>query len=769
MKYQIKKLLVNQFDVISQGKLPPRSDLIPYRDAQKLQSQTVLTERFQSDCVTVLSGAWSFKYYEHVSRLPQIIDTEKLNFDTVPVPSTWQRTGYEKPVYLNTRYEFPVTPPLVPEEMSAALYRKTFTVHPETKHAILTFLGVCSSLTLYVNGKYVGYSEGSHNPAEFLLDDVMQPGENELLAIVTKWCNGSYLECQDMFRENGIFRDVYLTELPGTYLFDVSASPLKTPEGWELSVKCDLRGNCDGGFVTAILSDGDRILREQTANTAQQVGFLFANLAVDCWSAETPKLYDLLLTLQGADDSTQSVRLRIGFKSVKIDGERFLFNDALIKFKGVNHHDTHPVTGYVMSPEDLEKDVRLMKEFNVNAVRTSHYPPDPIFLHLCDQYGLYVIDEADIETHGMGIIKMNLLSNDKAWQPRYLARVEALFERDKNHPSITMWSLGNESGEGAIRTIRGSYDVISEMYQHPMLLSRIAKHGLGPRYRGKPYFLCEYCHAMGLGPGALEDYWKLIYDNDQLTGGCIWEWADHSVYDKHAKYQYTYGGDHGETIHDGNFCVDGLFYPDRTPHTGAWAMKQTYRPIRAFYVSDNLYRFVNTNRFLNADIYDVQFELLCDGAVIDTGKVTLDIPPNSAASVVIAHTMTDHDHDYFMNFIYSDETGREVAKEQLIINETLRSRVPGKERAVAFLKRHDDILVAFENGRAVFDKQTGTLISYVANGKELLADAAGLLPIALHSTTTATRLKNGKKKDSISSFPSENAWSPASTTRQVLS
>ena len=273
MKYQIKKLQVNQFDIISKGKLSARSYFIPYRDRALLMRQTALTERFQSDCVTVLSGDWDFRYYERISRLPQNIDTDKLNFDTVTVPSTWQHTGYEKPVYLNSAYEFPTTPPLVPEEMSCSLYRKTFTVNDSTAHTVLSFLGVCSCLTLYVNGQYVGYSEGSHNMAEFLLDGLVHPGENELLAIVTKWCNGSYLECQDMFRENGIFRDVYLTQLPATWFWDIAARPIRTDDGWELSVNAALRGDCHSGSVTVALFDGDRCVREQTTSISDDVSF----------------------------------------------------------------------------------------------------------------------------------------------------------------------------------------------------------------------------------------------------------------------------------------------------------------------------------------------------------------------------------------------------------------------------------------------------------------------------------------------------------------
>ena len=759
MKYQIKKLEANNFDIFEENKLPARAYAIPYCDRERLLRQDVLRERYESDLVTVLSGDWQFRYYEKISRLPTHIDTEKLLFDTVPVPSTWQRTGYEKPVYLNARYEFPLTLPNVPDDMSAGVYVKRFVVKEDTKHAILSFLGVCSSLTLYVNGVYIGYSEGSHNTAEFLLDGAVQPGENELLAIVTKWSNGTYLECQDMFRENGIFRDVLLQELPESYLLDHRVHTAPEAGSWELSVEGTLGGSAASGLqMTARLLDGDTVLRTQTVSVNKEYSFFFSVDDAQTWTAETPRLYTLLLTLSDQSGELETVRTHVGFRQVKIDGERFLFNDTPIKFKGVNHHDTHEKTGYVMSAQDLCKDVTLMKQFNVNAVRTSHYPPDPIFLDLCDQYGLYVIDEADIETHGtmldqdmrMRLTKMNAISHDKAWQPRFLDRVGRMFGRDKNHPCVTMWSLGNESGgwknqdacyawlkkqsdlpvhyEGAIRTPRGSYDVISEMYQHISLLKRIANHGLGSRYKGKPYFLCEYCHAMGFGPGALEEYWKLIYEHENLCGGCIWEWADHSVYNKNAKYIYTYGGDHGEAYHDGNFCVDGLFYPNRRPHTGAWAMRATYRPIRAALVSENLYRFTNTNRFLNADCYDVSYALLRDGVAIETGKVALNILPRQSQTVVIGHSMTDPAHDYCINFTYRDKHGSEVATEQLLLQEALHAPQPQKRTAVAFLKKHDSVLVAFEDGRAVFDKSTGVLVSYVVDGKEMLADDFGFLP-----------------------------------------
>ena len=756
MKYQIKKLEVNNFGVFESGKKAARSYFIAYDDRKSLEKQTALTERYNSKLVQVLSGEWNFKYYEKLSRLPANIDTDKTTFDRIKVPSTWQRTGYESPVYINSRYEFPSDYPNVPQEMSAGVYTKKFTIKPDTAHSVITFLGVCSCVTLYVNGQYVGYSECSHNMAEFSLDGYAVPGENELLVIVTKWCNGTYLECQDMFRENGIFRDVYLSEYGEEYIDDISVKTKKTQNGYDLKAEIALSfGSSEDLTVSAELIKNKFCFASDSLSAAGKVSFAFTNLKVKEWNAEKPELYELFVTLKKADKTVQVIRVKVGFKTVKIDGEKFLFNGKLIKFKGVNHHDTHEKNGYVMSAEDLLRDVKLMKEFNVNAVRTSHYPPDPIFLDLCDEYGLYVIDEADIETHGTQSTleckptnRPNILSNNADWLPRYLDRVRRMYERDKNHACVTMWSLGNESGgwknqdkcrdmlkslsdipvhyEGVIRTPRGSYDVVSEMYQNPDNLKRIASHSFGPRYKGKPYFLCEYCHAMGLGPGSLEDYWKIIYSSDQLCGGCIWEWADHSVYDENAKYQYTYGGDHGEKYHDGNFCVDGLFYPDRRPHTGAYEMKAVYRPIRVSFVSDNLYLFTNTDSFTDAEEYGLSYELLKNGKVFDSGKISLELEPGASKELLISHKMTDNDNTYHINFLCHAKDGRLVSKQQITLHEFYARPPISISHGVAFSKKGDTIVVGFENGRVKFDKQTGVLLSLKIDSKEILANNYGV-------------------------------------------
>lgn len=754
MKYNIKKLQINNFDVYEENKLPGRSYFIPYTDKKALSEKTALDERYNSDLVTVLSGEWSFKYYKQISRLPNIIDTDAIAFDTVSVPSVWQRTGYEPPYYVNTRYEFPMTLPNVPDEMSCGVYVKKFNIKNKA-NPIITFLGVCSSLTLYVNGQYVGYSEGSHNSAEFNLKDYVNEGENELLAIVSKWCNGTYLECQDMFRDNGIFRDVYITENPAEFINDYFVKTMKIDNEYNLSVDINVSGdNLKGKSIKAEVYYKDELIAEKSCDADRASFINFGKLAVKEWNAEKPELYTLYLTLMSGDEATECIRKKIGFKKVAIKGEVFTFNGAPIKFKGVNHHDTHHKTGFVMSAEDLHKDILLMKEFNCNAVRMSHYPPDPMLLDLCDEYGLYVVDEADIETHGTQFNeslrftgKPNVISNDKKWLPRYKDRVLRMYERDKNHPSITMWSLGNESGgwknhdkccdmlkaltdipvhyEGAIRTPRGSYDVISEMYQIPQLLERIGEHKLTKRYQGKPHFLCEYCHAMGVGPGSLEDYWTLIYKYENLSGGCIWEWADHSVYNENAKYKYTYGGDHGEAYHDSNFCVDGLFYPDRTPHTAAFEMKEVYRPIRCEKAGDKTYRFRNTNAFTKSDIYDVEYNLIVDGVAVEKGSVELDIQPLCSAEIKIAHADIDRNKDVFINFIYTDKKGNQLAKEQLILNQKVKEPEYIEKKKAQFERKKDKLVVDFEGGNATFSLETGSLISYVIGGKEMLSDKDG--------------------------------------------
>ena len=448
MKYSVHRNLHTDFSIYEENKLEERSYFIPFSSVKKLAKTDYKNERYESDRVTMLSGEWDFAYYEKLSYVPEILDTDNMGFDKVTVPCTWQRTGYDQIAYINTRYPFPKKPPHIPADVAVGIYRKTVDIKNSSNRRTLSFLGVAGAVAVYVNGEYVGYSEGSHNTAEFDITAFLNNGKNEIVAVNYKWSNGSYLECQDMFRENGIFRDVFITEFAGSYINDFTLRSSKNSDG---TYNLDI--SVDGCFEKNTKIEITSAEKEPVISTEllPEKGVSLLNLTVDEWTAETPNLCELTIVLYKDDKEIEAIRTYYGFKNVEIKGEVFLFNGKAIKFKGVNHHDTHMTKGYAMSLEDMELDIQLMKAYNCNAVRTSHYPPDPAFLTMCDMYGLYVVDEADIETHGFYAVphttyNPNRLSNDTRWTMHYLDRVKRMYGRDKNHPSITMWSLGNESG-----------------------------------------------------------------------------------------------------------------------------------------------------------------------------------------------------------------------------------------------------------------------------------------------------------------------------------
>lgn len=740
MEYFINRNLHSDFNVYEQNKLPARSYFIPFSSDSLLEKTDYKNERYNSDRVYMLSGEWDFAYFERLSSVEKIFNTDNFSFDKITTPSTWQRTGYDQIAYINTRYPFSKKPPHIPQDVAVGIYRKKVNLS-KSHRMVIAFLGVAGALALHINGKYVGYSEGSHNTAEFDITEFVSDGENEIVAVVYKWSNGTYLECQDMFRENGIFRDAYIISQQECYINDFLFRPKKNADG-TYNLKISIDGSFTDNSSVEIRADG---LFETVLTDKKQTEI--ENLTVNEWTAETPSVYEVKITLKANDEVQEVIRTYIGFKDVKIDGEVFLFNNMPIKMLGVNHHDTHYTKGYAMSLDDLETDIKLIKEYNCNAVRTSHYPPDPAFLTMCDMYGLYVVDEADIETHGFYAIPYstynpNRLSNDTKWASHYLDRVKRMYERDKNHPSITMWSLGNESGgykcqdvcydflnkenpevpvhyEGVNRSKRWAYDVVSRMYGTPDLMRKILKGTAGSKYKGKPFFQCEYAHAMGNGPGGLEEYMQLFYSSKQFMGGCIWEWADHSVYDENAKYKWTYGGDHNEPIHDGNFCVDGLFYPDRKPSSGALEMKVCYRPIRANFVGDGMFELTNTRCFKDSSDIKISYEILKNGVCYESGDIPCTISAHTRKTVKIkSKLLADKDNDIFVNFKYSYNDGAEIALEQIEITRTDVKNNDLKQGA----NISDDgktIKVTYTDGEAVFEKSKG-LVSIRKNGREYL-------------------------------------------------
>lgn len=748
MKYSIHRNLHTDFSIYEENKLDARSYFIPFSSVKKLVKTDYKNERYKSDRIMMLSGEWDFAYYEKLSLVPDSLDTDRVSFDKITVPCTWQRTGYDQIAYINTRYPFPKKPPHIPADVATGIYRKTIEIKNADVRRTITFLGAAGAIAVYINGEYVGYSEGSHNTAEFDITPFLNNGANEIVVVNYKWSNGSYLECQDMFRENGLFRDVFITEFAGSYINDFTLRSSKNLDG-TYNLNIDVEGCFEKNTKIEIKSvEKEPVI---SAELLPEKGVKLENLKVDEWSAEIPNVYELVIVLYKDGKEVEALRTYYGFKDVEINGEVFKFNGKAIKFKGVNHHDTHMTKGYAMSLDDMELDIKLMKEYNCNAVRTSHYPPDPAFLIMCDIYGLYVVDEADIETHGFFAVPYstynpNRLSNDESWAMHYLDRVKRMYGRDKNHPSITMWSLGNESGgykcqdfcydflknanpeipvhyEGVIRSKRWAYDVVSHMYGTPALMRKILSGTAGDKYKGKPFFQCEYAHAMGNGPGGLEEYMQLFYSSDQFMGGCIWEWADHSVYDENAKYKWTYGGDHNEPIHDGNFCVDGLFYPDRKPSSGALEMKVCYRPIRAKQTDGNVFELWNTRSFKDSSDIDISFTVLVDGEGKDTGRIESVIPAEGKKRIQInSDLFRQTDKDVFVNFIYTDkETGAEIAAEQVIVSQAELKKADNMMKSADISVTGDTISVAFDGGRALFSKKNG-LFSYQKNGVEYLKE-----------------------------------------------
>lgn len=744
MIYNLKNNNYKDFDTISDNILIPRSYFIPFSGVEAMGNSDIRNERYSSDRVECLSGQWKFCYYEKCTDIPESFDSEDLQMDDIIVPSTWQFTGYEPPVYINTRYAFDSKSPKFPEDCPAGVYLKTFEIENTDYNYILSFLGVAGSLDLFCNSQYVGYSEGSHNTAEFELNPYLKEGKNEIVVVNHKWCNGTYLECQDMFRSNGIFRDVLLTKSTKNSIYDVKIKTVYDKGLYNLEVIPSFKLTEEVTF-TASLYDSNELIKSKSVNVSPSEidKLLFSSLAVRSWSAEIPNLYDLIITLSINGVEVEAIRQRVGFKHTEIKGNVFYFNNEKIKLLGVNHHDTNPKTGYVLTVDDMENDIKICKEFNVNCIRTSHYPPDPTFLDLCDEYGIYVIDEADIETHG--IMPRNHISHDLKWKRHYWDRVLRMFQRDSNHASITMWSLGNEAGgynnqdycyeklkaltpipihyEGACRTRRFAYDVISNMYPWPNKVKRIAK-GKGSRrkFYKKPYFLCEYAHAMGVGAGDLEKYVNSFYAGDNMLGGCIWEFADHAVYHENEDVKYTYGGDHGEWRHDGNFCVDGLFYPDRTPHAGAYQMKNVYRPIRAAAQSENSFSFYNHCYFKTTNV-TVKWQVFSDGFEIFSGEADLSIKPQSVREITLDYNVSDRPLSHNVILFRYVGNGEEIAFEQITLNAPELQFVSPKSNAPKVKISQNRLFIMFDKGHMIYNATTGCIDSYVYCGREMLGTA----------------------------------------------
>ena len=752
MKYRLNPTNYCDFAIFEQNRLPGRSYLIPYPTRAQADDAEPKQKRYRSEKVLCLNGEWDFKFYPRPAELPEALDTDAVAFERIDVPACWQFRGYDRPFYVNTRYQFPYDPPVIPttekvgrvftwiggdqglmprrkdpgEEYNfVGVYRRFLDVRDMGKRYVISFLGVASCLDLYLNGEYVGYSEGAHNTAEFDLTKYLHEGQNELLAVVHRWCTGSYLECQDMFRNNGIFRDVLLRVSEPTDIWDLDAVTGKLGERYCLSLTAQVDADTE---VTFTLEGGGLCLSRTAATKERKASVTFEDLSVTEWNAEAPVLYDVYV-----QTPTCCVRERIGFRTVEIRGDVFCINGRPVKLHGVNHHDTSPKNGYTMTPDEIERDLLLCKAFNIDTVRTSHYPPDPLLLELADELGIYIVDENDLETHGVWSHQFpptyNSISHDVRWKPRYLDRIERLWSRDKlrANTSVILWSLGNEAGgyantdamydwlksrtslpihyESVIHSKREAYDVGSEMYPAPELVRDVGEHRRKQkRLNDRPYFLCEYAHAMGVGPGNAEAYWREIYKYDNLMGGCVWEMVDHAVL--HEDGRYTYGGDHGEWEHDGNFCVDDLFYPDRTPSTGARIVRFLYRPIRVSHVSGGAFEVFNTTAFTAGDNFALTFRWN------DGNDYTLrpDVEPLSRQTVDVPLGIAVGGNLRVLVLCTDIRTGKVVSEEQLVLAEQVPDAPPTKPLPDWFSAEDGRIRIALPGGQALCSADEYTLL-----------------------------------------------------------
>ena len=641
------------------GTLGKRCYFIPFAPGQD-----PFAARGDSSRMRLLNGDWDFRYYSSIIDLEDDFTALPGN-TTIPVPSNWQLHGFDVPQYTNVSYPIPFDPPYVPDDIPVGVYSRDYSHVPDGMRRILVFEGVDSCVYLYVNGEFVGYSQVSHSMQEFDITPFLKEGNNRITAAVLKWCDGTYLEDQDKIRLSGIFRDVYILSRPEERLEDYriatrlsgnnSRAELEfTPVG--ISAHCRL-SDMTGATVAEFDAAAGATARVEIS-------------APQLWNAERPYLYSLTIT---AGDEV--IGEQVGFRSVTAENGVVKINGVPVKFRGVNRHDSYPDIGYYAPVDRMLKDLTLMKRHNINAVRTSHYPNAPQFYQLCDRLGFYVIDEADMESHGCvtvyndlkwtrGYDGIALIASDERFLRAITDRAESLVKRDINRPCVVFWSLGNESGWGTNMRAAGELvkslddtrllhyesthrlddtpddilDLVSEMYTSPEDMRRFLE-----KEDKRPFVLCEYCHAMGNGPGDLEEYHNTFYSSERFCGGFVWEWCDHSVplgTTADGRVKYGYGGDFGERHNDGNFCMDGLVYPDRTPHTGLLELKQVYRPVRVIAGSEpGRFRFSSVLEFTDAgEMLDCRYEITEQGRVVREGSFPFSLSPLGVFDIEIPGT-----------------------------------------------------------------------------------------------------------------------------------
>ena len=728
------------FEHLHVNTLPNHAYFIPFGSRET----ALCGERTGSERFFLLSGKWSFRYYESLLDVPQDIIEQPMSETTIPVPSVWQCHGYDRHQYTNVMYPIPFDPPYVPFENPCGLYSRSFVWESQAQEkATLCFEGVDSCFYLWINGTFAGYSQVSHSTSEFDVTDMLRQGENRIDVLVLKWCDGTYFEDQDKLRMSGIFRDVYILRRSEEHLRDYFVrTALK--EGYtaaEVSVELDRAGNAPVRYWL-LDADGKELLQGEAADS---ISLSLENPIL--WNAENPYLYTLLMQC-----GEEWIAEKVGLREICIDQGVVRINGQAIKFRGVNRHDSDPFVGYAVGMKEMLKDLEVMRLHNVNAIRTSHYPNAPEFLRLCDRFGFYIIDEADIETHGVGPATQNndTLADDPVYAPVFLDRIQRCVQRDKNRPCVVIWSMGNESGAGCCfveaqawtkqfdpsrlvhyerswqNDLEGQLntDLFSRMYPSLEEMEQYFTDGKNP----KPYILCEYCHAMGNGPGDLEDYFQFFHSHDRHCGGFVWEWCDHAVYmgrTVDGRPKYYYGGDFGEYPHDGNFCMDGLVYPDRTPHRGLIEYRNVYRPARvvAADVSGGRFTLWNTLDFTSlGQAVCMTYTIRQNGQDICTAPVPaelLDIAPHGRREITLTYPkqltgdFAVHFTEYALKgtdlvpagtFLGEDEAGRQcyTAPELPEVQGEIQVRETERQLIIS----GPDFRYVYSKTRACFDEMT---------------------------------------------------------------
>ncbi len=699
-------------DVFHVNTLDSHCYFIPFG---KEKGQNPFGAREKSSRFELLNGKWGFRYYDSLIDLEDDFADGKIarsalnDKKKMPVPANWQLHGYDKPQYTNFEYPIPYNPPFVPDENPVGVYYRTYNYIPDGLQRILCFEGVDSCAYVYINGKFCGFSEVSHHTSEYDITAFLEEGENLITVAVLKWCFGTYLEDQDKLRLSGIFRDVYVLSRPKKRITDYRVATVLKNNYRSAVLELTVYGA--NAKVSLCAPDGNQIFEGEAKK-----GILLEIPVKEpaLWSAETPVLYKLLL-----ETADEIIGEEVGFRKITNEKGVLKINGQPIKFRGVNRHDSYPDTGSVSPVSKIEKDLKLMKQHNINAIRTSHYPNAPEFYKLCDRYGFYVICEADLEMHGSVVVNntahwdwsdysgIALVASNKFFYKGILDREKLCVTRDINRPSVVIWSMGNESGNGhnfteAAKWIKAFdntrllhyesyhnqgdtsdavYDLVSRMYPSVQDWKQMSED----KKEKRPFILCEYCHAMGNGPGDLEDYHKVFHSSERFCGGFIWEWCDHSLIlgkTRNGEVNYGYGGDWGEKHNDGNFCCDGLVYPDRRPHTGLLEAKQVYRPVRVRKLPDSKksapgsagFEFTNLLAFTDAaTVLDCQYELSINGDIVKSEKIELpSLPPLGKAKLVLNDLPAFEGKDSYIRFIFTEkqnqlwcEKGYEVCFDQV--------------------------------------------------------------------------------------------------------